>query len=67
MEVANGLPIYRKGQKEDLGHCRTLSLTSEPGKVMEQILVSAVIWHAEDNWVIRPSQHRFMKGRCYLY
>lgn len=23
-KLANGLPIYRKGQKEDLGHYRTL-------------------------------------------
>ncbi|KAK4830654.1 hypothetical protein QYF61_012534 [Mycteria americana] len=30
---------------------------------MEQIILSAITWHVEDNQVIRPSQHGFRKGR----
>ena len=33
---------------------------------MEQIILSAITWHWQDNQVIRPSQHGFMKGRSCL-
>ncbi|GAB0182823.1 mitochondrial enolase superfamily member 1 [Grus japonensis] len=33
---------------------------------MEQIILSAITQHKQDNQVIRPSQHRFMKGRSCL-
>ncbi|GAB0175679.1 mitochondrial enolase superfamily member 1 [Grus japonensis] len=33
---------------------------------MEQIILSAITWHVQDNQVIRPSQHGFMKGRSCL-
>ncbi len=36
------------------------SLTLVLGKVLEQIVLSVITWHIEDNQVIRPSQHEFM-------
>ncbi|KAK4820971.1 hypothetical protein QYF61_009437 [Mycteria americana] len=65
-KLANVTPIYKKGQKEDLGNYRSVSLTWVLGKVMEQIILSAITWQVQDNQVIRPSQHGFMKGRSYL-
>ncbi|GAB0205669.1 mitochondrial enolase superfamily member 1 [Grus japonensis] len=64
--LANVMPIHRKGWKEDPGNYRPVSLTSVLGKVMEQIISSAITWHIQDNQVIRPSQHGFMKGRSCL-
>ncbi|KAK4824932.1 hypothetical protein QYF61_021552 [Mycteria americana] len=53
-------------KKEDPGNYRPVSLTSVLGKVMEQIILSAITWPVQDNQVIRPSQHGFMKGRSCL-
>ncbi|KAK4819370.1 hypothetical protein QYF61_001649 [Mycteria americana] len=64
--LANVTPIYKKGWKEDLGNYRPVSLTSVLGKVMEQIILSAIMLYVQDNQVIRPSQHGFMKGRSCL-
>jgi len=54
--------VYKKGQKEILGSYRPVSLTSVPGKVVEQIILSAVTQQVQDNQMIRPSQHGFMKS-----
>ncbi|KAK4828524.1 hypothetical protein QYF61_026946 [Mycteria americana] len=64
--LANVMPIYKKGQKEDHGNYRPVSLTLMPRKVMEQIILIAIMRHIQDNQVIRPSQHGFMKGRSCL-
>ncbi|KFO92424.1 hypothetical protein N320_00828, partial [Buceros rhinoceros silvestris] len=50
--LANVTPICKKGQKEDPGNYRPLSLTSVLGKVMEQIILSAITQHVQDNQVI---------------
>ncbi|KAK4828694.1 hypothetical protein QYF61_000532 [Mycteria americana] len=64
--LANVTPIFKKGRKEDPGNYRPVSLTSVPGKLMEQIILSAITRHVENNQGIRPSQHGFRKGRSCL-
>ncbi|KAK4825195.1 hypothetical protein QYF61_025123 [Mycteria americana] len=60
------MPIYKKGRKEDSGNYRPVSLTSVPGKIMEQFILSVLNRHVQANQGIRPSQHGFMKGRSCL-
>jgi len=64
--IANITPIYRKGRKEDPGNYRSVTLTSVPGKIMEQFILSTLTGHVKDNQRIRPSQHGLMKGRSCL-
>jgi len=65
-KLVNMMPIYKKGQKEDPRNYRPVSLTLATGKIMEQIVLSAITLHTQKNKVIRPSQHGIMKGRPCL-
>ncbi len=64
--LANVMPIYKKSRKEDPGNYRPVSLTSVPGKIMERFILRALTRQVRNNQGIRPSQHRFMKGRSCL-
>ncbi|PKU41878.1 rna-directed dna polymerase from mobile element jockey-like [Limosa lapponica baueri] len=64
--LANVTPIQRKGWQDDLGNYRPVSLTSVPGKVMGQIILSAIMQRMKEAQVIGPSQHGFMRGRSCL-
>uniref|UniRef100_A0A670J7Z7 Reverse transcriptase domain-containing protein n=1 Tax=Podarcis muralis TaxID=64176 RepID=A0A670J7Z7_PODMU len=60
---ANVVPIFKKGKREDPNNYRPVSLTSIPGKILEQIIKQTVCEHLERNAVITNSQHGFLKNK----
>ncbi|CAM4502552.1 unnamed protein product [Lepidochelys kempii] len=63
---ANVVPIFKKGKEEDVGNYRSVSLTSDPGKIMEQVLKVSILKHFEDRKVIRNSHHAFTRCKSCL-
>ncbi|KAK4813812.1 hypothetical protein QYF61_026416 [Mycteria americana] len=60
---ANVIPIFKKDKQEDPG---LASLTSAPGKVIEQIILENISRNVKDKKDIRSSQHGFTKGKSCL-
>jgi len=63
---ASVTPGCKKGKKEDPGNYRLVSLTSIPGKVMEQLILEVIIKQVKEKKVIRSSQDGFTKGKSCL-
>ncbi|KFV77500.1 RNA-directed DNA polymerase from mobile element jockey, partial [Struthio camelus australis] len=49
---ASVTPVFPKGKEEEPGNYGPVSLTSIPGKVMEQLLLEVLTKHVEDKKVI---------------
>ena len=64
--MANVTPIFKKGQKDDPGSYRPISITPVPRKVMKRIILGAIMDQLKVNQGIRPSQYGFTNGRSCL-
>ena len=57
-------PISKQGRRDDPWNYQPVSLISVPGKIMEQIILEAVLRHMEEREVIWDNQ--IIKGRSCL-
>jgi len=57
--------VFQKGKKEYLKNNRLISLTSIPGKVMEQLVLKTISRLLKDMEMI-STQHGFTKGKSCL-
>jgi len=60
---ANVTPDFKKGMKKDPGNYSLVSLTSIPGKTVEQVILEVIIKQVEEKHVIRSSQRGFTNGK----
>ncbi|GAB0207619.1 mitochondrial enolase superfamily member 1 [Grus japonensis] len=66
LDVRKKFFTVRMGKKEDPGNYRPVSLTSIPGKVMEQLILDVISKHVESKVAIGSGQHGFTKGKSCL-
>ena len=62
-KLANLVPFFKKGEKENTAYYRPVTLNSVPDKIMEKILLEFIEKHLKYNAVI--GQQEFMKGRLF--
>ena len=58
--------IFKKGDTENPGNYRHISLTSQVCKVFESMLRDSIVGHLKENKLIHDTQHGFMKNRSCL-
>jgi hypothetical protein len=61
--TANVLPIYKKGQKNDAANYRPISLTCISCKLLEHIITSSIMRHANTHNLLYQLQHGFRSMR----
>ena len=61
--VANIVPIFEKGNKDDPGNHRPVCLTSIPCKVIESIIRDQLMMHLQSRDLPADAQHGFCTGR----
>ncbi|KAL8622565.1 hypothetical protein ACOMHN_009199 [Nucella lapillus] len=60
---AHVTPIFKKGEKYNPANYRPVSLTCVTSKLMEHIVVSAMLQHFDNNDVLDDNQHGFRRAR----
>ena len=61
--LADVVPVYKKGGKDDPNNYRPVSLTSIPCKVLESIIRDQLMEHLQSENLLADAQHGFRPGR----
>ena len=59
-------PIFKKGNRDDIGNYRPVSLTNICGKIMEKIARKEIVDQLERNEIISDVQHGFVQGKSQV-
>lgn len=62
----NNIPTFKKDWKEESGNSRLVSLSPVPRRILEQILLEALLRHMKDKDVIWDNQHSFTRDKWCL-
>ena len=62
-KLAEVVPIYKKGSKDDPGNYRPVSLTSVPCKILESVIRDQLMSHLQAEGLLADAQHGFRPGR----
>ena len=65
-KLANVVPIFKKGNKEDIGNYRPISLTSVVCRILEKVIKYELSGFLDKYRLIRKSQHGFLNKRSCL-
>ena len=57
------VPVFKKGSAGIATNYRPISLTCVASKVMEHIIVKALLEHLVENDLLSSAQHGFLKGK----
>ena len=63
--LGNVVPVHKKGDKTDPGNYRPISLTCIACKMMEHIIASNIMSHANRNNILYPLQHGFRAKKSW--
>ena len=63
MEKNNVTAIFKKGEKSKADNYHPISITSVPGKLMENLVRNAIVEHLTTNNLFSGSQYGFFKGK----
>ena len=63
LKTANITPIFKKGDKSDLGNYRPISVLSDLNKIYEELLYVRLINYLDDKNILTDSQYGFRKHR----
>eukprot|EP00061_Rhincodon_typus_P010069 g34075.t1 len=62
--MANVVPLFKKGSRDNPGNNRPVSLTSVVGKLLEKVRSDEICKHLEANGLISDRQHGFVWRSC---
>eukprot|EP00061_Rhincodon_typus_P003667 g20667.t1 len=64
--LANVVPLFKKGNRDNPGNYRPVSLTSVVGKLLEKILRHRKYAYFLENGLVSEMQHGFVRGKSCL-